>query len=540
MALTPGEIVASLMQAGLTRAAAAGIAGNAMQESSDNPGDAGGNLFQWQGDRQSALQSYASKHGLSPNSAQANLGYLIQDLNGPYSGLKAQLNKAGSAGDAAVLFEQQYERAGIPMNQNRIKYAQQAAGQSGKAVTGTASQPGNTTTTETTKFTVTPGKAQTTTFQSPVVSDSSAGTFNSLGTMQQNLDQQRGVNAASDPVAEGWSQLASMFSNAPTVNSVTATTTVPGLDGVKAATEAHVSTTDPVTGVAAQGGGLAKVLNLAQRAVDLENQKGIYKYTQDEHGAGDSRTNLGKGVLSQVNGAKISFDCSGFIGALYKYAGLPSPYGGNNYAGTSFDIPAGGNSVMKRVGASQAVPGDVVVFPNHIALYVGKGKAISMGQNGDPIVISVSAEGAFENRGVQGYYHMRSVPVHVTKNTTIPAAHTVHTSSTENVINKTVNYKPITTPTISVPKMPTLQPASVQAAAVSQATKTTQPTTQPAAQPSSALAQPTPSQGFESTPLAPTTVNPVLKSPDLEASSKVAVKDPTLKLPPIIRLPKVA
>lgn len=50
MALLPGQIVGALSPV-VGRAGAAGIAGNLMQESSDNPASAGGGLAQWQGPR---------------------------------------------------------------------------------------------------------------------------------------------------------------------------------------------------------------------------------------------------------------------------------------------------------------------------------------------------------------------------------------------------------------------------------------------------------------------------------------------------------
>lgn len=133
MSLSPGQIVAAVAPI-VGKAGAAGVAGNAMQESTDRSNAGGGNLLQWQGARQAGLQAYARAHGLDPNSDQANLGYLVQDLKGPYAGLAAQLRKTSDPGHAAVLFSNIYERPGTPMLSNRIKYAQQAAG---APITGT-------------------------------------------------------------------------------------------------------------------------------------------------------------------------------------------------------------------------------------------------------------------------------------------------------------------------------------------------------------------------------------------------------------------
>lgn len=130
MALTPAQIVNTLAPL-VGRVGAAGIAGNLMQESSDDPGSAGGGLAQWQGSRYTGLVKYAQSRGLQPTSDQAALGYLAQDLKGPYSGLAQQLRQAKNPAHAADLFSNIYERPGIPMIGNRERYAQQALGAKG-------------------------------------------------------------------------------------------------------------------------------------------------------------------------------------------------------------------------------------------------------------------------------------------------------------------------------------------------------------------------------------------------------------------------
>jgi cell wall-associated NlpC family hydrolase len=143
---------------------------------------------------------------------------------------------------------------------------------------------------------------------------------------------------------------------------------------------------------------LGKAVDIAKAAVALEAKHGTYDYTES-YGA---RTNYGHGPTSRNSSGRISFDCSGFVGAVYKKAGLPSPYT-VGYEGTSFDVAGCKN--MKKVSEKDAKPGDVVVFPDHIALYVGHGKCISMGQQGDPKEVTVAEEAAYKNRGIQGFYH---------------------------------------------------------------------------------------------------------------------------------------
>jgi peptidoglycan hydrolase-like protein with peptidoglycan-binding domain len=146
--------------------------------------------------------------------------------------------------------------------------------------------------------------------------------------------------------------------------------------------------------------GLAKAVSIAKHAVELEQSSGCYDYTQDP----GARTNYGLGPTTRQSDGRITFDCSGFVGAVYKAAGLKAPYT-VGYTGTSFDVA--GNPNMQKVSEQQAKPGDVVVFPDHIALYIGGGMCISMGQEGDPAIVSVAAEAAYHNRGIQGFYHLK-------------------------------------------------------------------------------------------------------------------------------------
>ena len=144
--------------------------------------------------------------------------------------------------------------------------------------------------------------------------------------------------------------------------------------------------------------GLSKAVGIALDAAKLESSQRCYDYTQS-YGA---RTNYGRGPTTKGSNGRITFDCSGFVGSVYKAAGLPAPYT-VGYGGTSFDVAGCKN--MQKVSESQAKPGDVVVFPDHIALYIGNGKCVSMGEEGEPAVVTVAAEAAYHNRGIQGFYH---------------------------------------------------------------------------------------------------------------------------------------
>jgi phage-related protein/cell wall-associated NlpC family hydrolase len=110
---------------GFGKVAIAGILGNAMQESGLNPGTAGGGMWQ-------QISNFGSGTG-GPLLAQMQRMYpQIASLRGP-------MNAAASPGAAATIFEQQFERAGIPALANRIRYANEAfAGKLGAGLMGGA------------------------------------------------------------------------------------------------------------------------------------------------------------------------------------------------------------------------------------------------------------------------------------------------------------------------------------------------------------------------------------------------------------------
>lgn len=120
------SVMSYLTANGFTPVAAAGITGNLQQESGINPAQSGGGLAQWIGARWTALVSFASGKGLSPNSMQAQLEYLVNELHTQYPSTVTQLNAATTPAQAATIVSTQYERPSLPMLQNRIDYAQSA------------------------------------------------------------------------------------------------------------------------------------------------------------------------------------------------------------------------------------------------------------------------------------------------------------------------------------------------------------------------------------------------------------------------------
>lgn len=130
----------------------------------------------------------------------------------------------------------------------------------------------------------------------------------------------------------------------------------------------------PTSGITLSGSTRQKIVQAAQQA--LANRS-AYSYAQVR-------------PIPFGNTAPIDTDCSGFIIRCYKFAGAPDP-SGNNFDGA-------GNSdsfVTHCVRTNTPQPGDIVVWPDHAAVYIGSGKIIEFGSN--PIVQStVAAENAIQ------------------------------------------------------------------------------------------------------------------------------------------------
>ena len=117
------QVDAFFSKDGWNKTAIAGILGNAMQESGLNPNTPGGGMW----------QQISNFGGGTGGSLQAQMSRMLPQIEG----IKGRMNAAAGPGVAAQIFEQSFERAGIPAMANRIKYAQQAfAGKLGAAITG--------------------------------------------------------------------------------------------------------------------------------------------------------------------------------------------------------------------------------------------------------------------------------------------------------------------------------------------------------------------------------------------------------------------
>lgn len=115
------QVLQFMSAAGFNKIAIAGMLGNAYQESSLRPNTPGGGFWQ-------QISNFGSGSG-------GTLLHQMQVMLPQIMGLKAAMNSAKTPAEAAMIFEQGFEKAGIPAMSNRIAGANQAYAQ-GYAVGG--------------------------------------------------------------------------------------------------------------------------------------------------------------------------------------------------------------------------------------------------------------------------------------------------------------------------------------------------------------------------------------------------------------------
>jgi hypothetical protein len=86
-------------------------------------GRGGYGLAQWTGSRQTDLVNFAKNRKLDPGDAGLQADFLLHELQGPESRAAESLRKAQSPEQAALVFRRDFERAGIPKDENRMRAA---------------------------------------------------------------------------------------------------------------------------------------------------------------------------------------------------------------------------------------------------------------------------------------------------------------------------------------------------------------------------------------------------------------------------------
>lgn len=110
-----------LIKQGFSKIQTAGIMGNLMQEHGFETSDTSGGLgiVQWTGGRRYALISKPNYDNI-----YIQLDFLMEELNGGYWVVRDNLKASKSLEESVKIFQNQFERCGICMEDQRIMYAQ--------------------------------------------------------------------------------------------------------------------------------------------------------------------------------------------------------------------------------------------------------------------------------------------------------------------------------------------------------------------------------------------------------------------------------
>jgi len=120
---------------GLTDFQAAGIVGNVGRESAGfallrevgQPSGRGGyGWCQWTGARAKEFMGWCRQNDFDWHGDAGNYGYLKHELQGVYASAVTHVRHAKTVEEATEIFEENYERAGVPAIASRVQWAKLA------------------------------------------------------------------------------------------------------------------------------------------------------------------------------------------------------------------------------------------------------------------------------------------------------------------------------------------------------------------------------------------------------------------------------
>lgn len=133
------QIIAGLLQRGVSLPVAQGIAANMRAESNLNPGineanpvvpgsRGGYGLNQWTGPRRVAYERFAAERGVPLNDLQTQLDFTMYELQGPERQAYDALQGVNDPVQAARIYSEKFLRPGVPHMDKRLAYAAEIAG----------------------------------------------------------------------------------------------------------------------------------------------------------------------------------------------------------------------------------------------------------------------------------------------------------------------------------------------------------------------------------------------------------------------------
>lgn len=147
-----GQIIAGLLQRGVSLPVAQGIAANMRAESNLNPGinevnpvvpgsRGGYGLNQWTGPRRVAYERFAAERGAPLDDLQTQLDFTMHELQGPERRAYDALQGVNDPVQAARIYSEKFLRPGVPHMDKRLAYAAEIAGSPSAAVPLSMGQP---------------------------------------------------------------------------------------------------------------------------------------------------------------------------------------------------------------------------------------------------------------------------------------------------------------------------------------------------------------------------------------------------------------